>query len=441
MGGDCQFIMNKLAFFLYTKTVGDEYKMRKPLKLSTTQIILLSFLIVILLGSLLLSLPISSKTGQSVSYIDALFTATTSTCVTGLVTVSTFSTWSTFGQIIILVMIQIGGLGVVAFMALFMMFIHKKFKLKGYDIYTEIPITPWEAALGIKTSIETIDDETNIYIPNGIQSGEKLVISNKGYKGEIGVVHALPTKYPYDPENPADVRAAELEDIIHNKFILDATYLGHYSDKTMEGVNHILAENGGELDLRDEDFQALDAAKDLNDFLGINYYMSDWMQAFDGETEIIHNGKGEKGSSKYQIKGVGRRVAPDYVPRTDWDWIIYPEGLYDQIMRVKNDYPNYKKIYITENGLGYKDEFVDNTVYDDGRIDYVKQHLEVLSDAIADGANVKGYFIWSLMDVFSWSNGYEKRYGLFYVDFDTQERYPKKSAHWYKKLAETQVIE
>ena len=60
----------------------------------------------------------------------------------------------------------------------------KKFKLKGYDIYTEIPITPWEAALGIKTSIETIDDETNIYIPNGIQSGEKLVISNKGYKGE-----------------------------------------------------------------------------------------------------------------------------------------------------------------------------------------------------------------------------------------------------------------
>ena len=65
-------------------------------------------------------------------------------------------------------------------------------------------------------------------------------------------------------------------------------------------------------------------------------------------------------------------------------------------MRVKNDYPNYKKIYITENGLGYKDEFVDNTVYDDGRIDYVKKHLEVLSDAIADGANVKGYFIWSL---------------------------------------------
>ena len=97
-----------------------------------------------------------------------------------------------------------------------------------------------------------------------------------------------------------------MEDIIHNKFILDATYLGHYSDATMEGVNHILSVNGGSLDLRDEDFAALEAAKDLNDFLGINYYMSDWMEAFDGETEIIHNGEGRKGS-KYQIKGVGRR--------------------------------------------------------------------------------------------------------------------------------------
>ena len=86
-----------------------------------------------------------------------------------------------------------------------------------------------------------------------------------GYKGEIGVVHALPTKYPFDKNNPGDVRAAELEDIIHNKFILDATYLGGFSEKTMEGVNHILALNGGTLDLREEDFEVLEAAKDLND--------------------------------------------------------------------------------------------------------------------------------------------------------------------------------
>ncbi|MBG9983276.1 6-phospho-beta-galactosidase, partial [Aerococcaceae bacterium DSM 111020] len=247
---------------------------------------------------------------------------------------------------------------------------------------------------------------------------------DKGYDGEIGVVHALPTKYPYDPNNPGDVRAAELEDIIHNKFILDATYLGEYSDDTIKGVEEILAANGGELELLDEDFEHLKAAKDLNDFLGINYYMSDWMREFEGETKITHNGKGEKGGSQYQIKGVGRREFDVDVPRTDWDWMIYPQGLYDQIMRVVKDYPNYNKIYITENGLGYKDEFVDGTVYDDTRIDYIKQHLKAIADAIEDGANVKGYFLWSLMDVFSWSNGYEKRYGLFYVDFDTQERYP-----------------
>ena len=138
---------------------------------------------------------------------------------------------------------------------------------------------------------------------------------------------------------------------------------------------------------------------------------------------------------------MGQRKANESIPRTDWDWIIYPKGLYDQISRVKRDYPNYKKIYITENGLGYKDVFEDNTVYDDARIDYIRQHLEVISDAIRDGANVKGYFLWSLMDVFSWSNGYEKRYGLFYVDFETQKRYPKKSAYWYKKVAETKEVE
>lgn len=64
----------------------------------------------------------------------------------------------------------------------------------------------------------------------------------------------------------------------------------------------------------------------------------------------------------------------------------------------------------------------------------MKKHLEVISDAISDGANVKGYFIWSLMDVFSWSNGYEKRYGLFYVDFETQERYPKNQRFGTRKL-------
>ena len=93
---------------------------------STTQIILLSFLVTILLGSALLALPISTQSGEAVPYLDALFTATTATCVTGLVTLPTVSTWSVFGQIVILVLIQIGGLGIVTIMSGLMLLLHRK---------------------------------------------------------------------------------------------------------------------------------------------------------------------------------------------------------------------------------------------------------------------------------------------------------------------------
>ncbi len=102
--------------------------------LSTTQIIMLSFLAAILIGSILLALPISSKKGESVSYIDALFTATTATCVTGLVTLPTVTTWSIFGQIVILILIQIGGLGIITLMAGLMVALHRKIGLKNSQL-------------------------------------------------------------------------------------------------------------------------------------------------------------------------------------------------------------------------------------------------------------------------------------------------------------------
>ncbi len=103
---------------------------KRKITLSTTQIIMLSFLIVILIGSVLLALPISAKSGEAVSYIDALFTATTATCVTGLVTLPTATTWSIFGQAVILVLIQIGGLGIITVMAGVMVALHRKIGLK-----------------------------------------------------------------------------------------------------------------------------------------------------------------------------------------------------------------------------------------------------------------------------------------------------------------------
>ena len=106
-------------------------------RLSTTHWILLSFLMAILVGSLLLSLPISTQTGISVSYVDALFTATTATCVTGLVTLPTFTTWSIFGQIVILLLIQIGGLGIITVLSGIAVAINRKMKLKDSRLVSD----------------------------------------------------------------------------------------------------------------------------------------------------------------------------------------------------------------------------------------------------------------------------------------------------------------
>ena len=208
----------------------------------------------------------------------------------------------------------------------------------------------------------------------------------------------------------------------------------------MFAIGHILDVNNGSIEIKDSDIDVLKKASQFNDFLGINYYQSSFIKAYDGESEIFHNGTGDKGTSVFRLKGVGEKMFDMDIPRTDWDWLIYPEGLYDMMVRVKNDYPNYKKIYVTENGMGYKDDFNNGNIEDEPRIDYIREHMKAIAKAIEDGVNVKGYFLWSLMDVFSWSNGYNKRYGLFYIDFDSQERYPKKSAYWFKELARTKEV-
>ncbi len=108
------------------------------------------------------------------------------------------------------------------------------------------------------------------------------------------------------------------------------------------------------------------------------------------------------------MKGVGERVNNPEVPTTDWDWPIYPQGLEDMLVFIKERYPNYKKIYVTENGMGEKDVLCDKQVQDDSRIAYIFVHLKAILKAIERGVNVEGYFVWSLMDVFSWTNGYKE---------------------------------
>ena len=257
--------------------------------------------------------------------------------------------------------------------------------------------------------------------------------------GEIGIVHTLEGKYPIT-DSEEDKLAAKLDYTIPNGFMLDACFKGKYDKETLEIINDILNKNNGELKIYEGDEEVIKLAAQKIDFLGMNYYSSHFLKAYNGESRIHHNGTGEKGTSIFALKGIGERVNNPEVETTDWDWPIYPKGLYDMLIRIKNEYPNYKKIYITENGMGYKDDFVDGKIEDNPRIDYIKKHLEAILMAKNEGVEIKGYFVWSLMDVLSWSNGYNKRYGLFYVDFENQKRYPKKSAYWFKKISEDKIL-
>lgn len=260
----------------------------------------------------------------------------------------------------------------------------------------------------------------------------------EGRTGEIGIIHSLEGKYPYE-NTTKDHHAAMLEDALANRYLLDLTFQGAPSTQTKELLEEILTANHVDYDFSEDEIELRKAAIQ-NDFLGINYYQSSFVHAYEGENEIHHNGTGDKGTSVYRLRGIGEHILREDVERTDWDWLIYPEGLYDMMVRIAKDYPTYKALYVTENGLGYKDEFMDGIILDEPRINYIRKHLNVISQAVKEGICVKGYFVWSLMDVFSWSNGYNKRYGLFYVDYDTQKRYPKASAYWYRQIAKSDVI-
>ncbi|WP_179394214.1 6-phospho-beta-galactosidase [Lacticaseibacillus absianus] len=259
-----------------------------------------------------------------------------------------------------------------------------------------------------------------------------------GYTGRIGLIHVLQPVYPY-PDNAANRHAAALEDAFMNRFLLDGTFKGTYTPETMALIDELLAANDATLTIEPGDMAILKEAAGQNDYFGLNYYQPSFVAAYAGESTNTFNGTGDKGTSDFKFKGVGQHVKKPGIAQTDWDWNIYPEGLYDMLKRVAHDYPTCKTIYITENGMGDKDQYagVGQLINDDKRIDFIDQHVAAVLQARAEGVDVQGYFVWSLQDQFSWANGYNKRYGLFYVNFETQAREIKKSALWFKTLGET----
>ena len=115
------------------------------------------------------------------------------------------------------------------------------------------------------------------------------------------------------------------------------------------------------------------------------------------------------------------------LPKTTMGWEIYPDGLYHFLTWAHREYAPDLPIYVTENGMSADDVLIEGRVDDPQRIAFIEQHLQAVLRAIADGVPVKGYFIWSLLDNYEWALGYDKRFGLVHVDFETLERVPKQS--------------
>jgi beta-glucosidase len=114
-------------------------------------------------------------------------------------------------------------------------------------------------------------------------------------------------------------------------------------------------------------------------------------------------------------------------------WEVYPEGIYELLMRIKKEYGNIK-VLITENGAAFNDKVENGKVNDKLRIDFLTKYTKKVHLALKKGANVQGYFVWTLIDNFEWAEGYAKRFGLIHVDHNTQKRIVKESGKWYSKL-------
>jgi beta-glucosidase len=117
-------------------------------------------------------------------------------------------------------------------------------------------------------------------------------------------------------------------------------------------------------------------------------------------------------------------------------WEVHPDGLHHLLVQFNETYPNLPPIYITENGMASPDDVVDGEVDDEQRIRFIGGHLRAVDQAMREGVDVRGYFVWSLLDNFEWSYGYERRFGIVHVDYDTQVRTKKHSARAIQQFLE-----
>ncbi len=224
-------------------------------------------------------------------------------------------------------------------------------------------------------------------------------------KSDAGIVLNFTPCFP-ESDTPEDNQAASITDGWDNRWYVEPIAGLGYPADTIEALGW------DQKEVQSDDLKIIAAPID---FLGVNYYTRQ-LQSADGTTSAKR------------------------LPLTAMGWEIYPQGIYETLTRLHRNH-GFKKYYITENGAAFDDppgqnEFVD----DQNRIDYLHDHLQQLHRSIESGVPLKGYFAWSLFDNFEWAYGYEKRFGLVRVNYDTLERTPKASALWYSEVAKTNLV-
>ena len=236
-----------------------------------------------------------------------------------------------------------------------------------------------------------------------------------GGAAEVSITLNLSPVVADDPSDPHGRAAATLLDGLHNRLFLDPLLRGGYPADMLA-----IAERFAGLEfIEPGDTEVIAAPIDL---LGVNYYQPTHVKAQVGAPAAAPFPGSE-----------GVAYPPHDLPTTQMGWPIDADGLYALLTRLAVDYPD-TPLMITENGAAFSDVPTEEGVVDPDRIDFHDAHLRAAHAAIADGVDLRGYLAWSLLDNFEWAYGYDKRFGLVYVDYATQRRLPKHSALWYRDV-------